>query len=87
MKKEFRSRGIRLLKNIDYINNNIPNSKIYYNADIALLGNVKLQNYVNKSILKYFEYSVLETDEIDNFNFHTDVDNIPEDIYENLSEA
>lgn len=87
MKKESRSRGIRLLKNIDYINNNIPNSKIYYNADIALLDNVKLQNYVNKSMLKYFEYSVLETGEIDNFNFHTDVDNIPDDIYENLSEA
>lgn len=87
MKKEFRSRGIRLMKNIDYLHYNIPNLKVYYNADINLLDNVKLQNYVNKSMLKYFEYSVLETGEIDNFNFHTDVGNIPDDIYKNLSEA
>lgn len=87
MKKEFRSRGIRLLKNVDYVNHNIPNSKVYYNADIALLDNPRLQYYVNKNMLKYFEYSVLETGEIDNFNFHTDVTNIPNDIYINLSET
>lgn len=74
------------MKNIDYINNNIPNSKTYYNADMSLLNNPKLQSYVNEGILKYFEYSVLETGEIDNFNFHTDTSDIPDSIYKNLSE-
>lgn len=87
MQKEFRSRGIRLMKNIDYINNDIPNSKTYYNADISLLDNPELQSYVNNGTLKYFEYSLLETGEIDNFNFHTDTSNIPDVIYKNLSEA
>lgn len=87
MQKEFRSRGIRLMKNIDYINNTIPNSKTYYNVDISLLDNPELQNHVNKGILKYFEYSLLESGEIDNFNFHTDTSNIPDVIYKNLSEA
>ena len=87
MKKEFRSRGIRLMKNIDYnIPSNIPNSKIYYNSNSVKLDNIMLQNYVNKGVLEYFEYSELENGEIDTFNFHNNLENICSDLYKDLSE-
>ncbi|MGL5712730.1 MAG: hypothetical protein ACRCXT_10385 [Paraclostridium sp.] len=87
MKKEFRSRGIRLMKNIDYnIPSNIPNSKIYYNSNSVKLDNIMLQNYVNKGVLEYFEYSELENGEIDTFNFHNNLENICSDLYRDLSE-
>lgn len=87
MKKEFRSRGIRLMKNIDYTDLiNFPQCKIYYNADKSLLNNMKLKNYVDKGLLEYFEYSKLENGKIDTFNFHNNLNKISTDLYENLSE-
>lgn len=70
MKKIFRSRGIRIVKKRDIISEQM---KIYYEAVANDIDNKTIKGLVEKNILSLFEYSVLENDLIDTYNFHVNL--------------
>lgn len=88
MQKEFRSRGIILMKNIDYINNTIPNSKTYYNADISLL-TYKFKGLIltfnENDLMEYKIYGRIETEKI--YKFLEDKIIVDTNIYRQYGEV
>ena len=86
MNNGFRSRGIRLIKDLPNTSaTQIATSKIYYDADRLLLRQPELQQYIDNDILSYFEHSIDEYGNIDTFNFHLNFNNICDSLYYGLS--
>ena len=75
----FRSRGIRIKKNI-LANKLSINMKRYYNIDKNILEEFCKKNIVDKC-LSCFEYSINDLGKIDSFNFHVDLNMLDDNIY------
>ncbi len=84
MEKDFRSRGIRFMRNTDHPKVSIT-SKIYYDASAAILSNSDLKRYVDIGSLEYFEFSADEQGNIDTYNFHNNLMRLDRSLYADLS--
>lgn len=82
MHKIFRSRGIRLFKNSNLIS---QQTKIYYEAEKFDFDNSFVCKLVNSGIIDCFEYSCLDNDEIDAYNFHVNLQTDYSQLYMPLS--
>ncbi len=85
MNNGFRSRGVRLIKDLPNTSETqIAVSKIYYDADFLLLRQPELQQYIDNDVLSYFEHSIDEYGNIDTFNFHLNFNNMCDSLYDGI---
>ena len=67
----FRSRGIRIIK--DKEDCFTEQMKMYYEPENELKENSKIQRWLRTGILSLFEYSIVEENVIDTYNFHVNL--------------
>lgn len=75
----FRSRGIRIIK--DKENCFTEQMKIYYEPENELKENRIIQRWLSTGILSLFEYSMVEENVIDTYNFHV---NLMDEVYREM---
>ena len=79
----FRSRGIRIIK--DKENCFTEQMKIYYEPENELKENRIIQRWLSAGILSLFEYSMVEENVIDTYNFHVNLmDGVYREIYDGM---
>ena len=79
----FRSRGIRIIK--DKEDCFTEQMKMYYEPENELKENSKIQRWLRTGILSLFEYSIVEENVIDTYNFHVNLmDEVYREIYDGM---